>query len=580
MKRNLPVAVMVVALVVLGGCSDGGGGGGDVGPGTDADTDSDTDADTDSDTDADTDSDTDADTDSDTDADTDSDTDAGTDSGSEPGDDEPFDWRDAVIYSVLIDRFANGDPLNDSPVPGVLDPANYRGGDLAGILGKIEEDYFFALGVNVLLLSSVVENTDHSWQAVDLTMQAAFPGQWPTELDAVEARLGTEQDLEALVAAAHDRGIRVMLQFVMNHVHLESPVYQQHPDWFWPNQNGGGDCVCGQGCSWDGEESRRCWLATYLPDFNFTVPAAREFSVANAVDRALASGADGLALLHVKHVEEQWVEDLRAASTQQIEALSGQRFLLLGDVPSGSQALLTGFVDPAAGLDGVLDYPLRASIIGSLLARTAPASALADFLESNEGLYGDGPAVTFLGHTDWPRTIHFAADPPLWTDPWTDGHDHAWTDPPGLPEGTEAFERLALAFTVLFTLPGAPLLHFGDEFGVAGGGFPDSVRPMQWEEHSPGQLLLRDRLATLAGLRAAHPALRRGQMTPLGAGEQTLAYSMQDGDDLLLVLINRGDGAADISGLPDAAFIDELTGDAHSGPEVTVPARTALVLAE
>ena len=106
-----------------------------------------------------------------------------------------------------------------------------------------------------------------------------------------------------MVDAAHAKGIQVLIDYVMNHVHVQSPTYQQHPDWFFPNDNGfGGNCVCGSGCSWDADRLK-CWFDPFLPDFNFQNGDARRFSVENALAWAKRTGIDGFRLDAVKHIE-------------------------------------------------------------------------------------------------------------------------------------------------------------------------------------------------------------------------------------------------------------------------------------
>jgi hypothetical protein len=143
----------------------------------------------------------------------------------------PFDWRDAIMYFVLIDRFANGDPANDAPI-GVERPADYQGGDLAGLRQKIESGYFDELGVNALWLTSPVDNADSRGRGTDGHQYSAYHGYWPKDLARVESRIGRDDELAAVVAAAHARNINVILDYVMNHVHSESPIYTEHPDWF------------------------------------------------------------------------------------------------------------------------------------------------------------------------------------------------------------------------------------------------------------------------------------------------------------------------------------------------------------
>ena len=123
-----------------------------------------------------------------------------------------------------------------------------------------------------------------------------------------------------------------------------------------------------------------------------------------------------------------------------------------------------------------------------------------------------------------------------------------------------------------------PLLYYGDEIGMAGGGDPDNRRPMQWTNLSSGQSQLYAHVKKLTAIRAAHPALRRGTRSALSATTDTLAYKMQHNADAVYVLINRGDGAQQVGGVPNGAFDDLLSGAQVSGPSVSVPPRSSRIL--
>jgi glycosidase len=141
-----------------------------------------------------------------------------------------------------------------------------------------------------------------------------------------------------------------------------------------------------------------------------------------------------------------------------------------------------------------------------------------------------------------------------------------------------AFERFANAYAVLFTVPGVPLVYYGDEIGLPGAGDPDNRRFMQWSGYSAGQLFLRDRVTTLAHVRAAHAALRRGSRTTLSVNADTMAYRMSEGGDQVIVIINRADSQTSVGSIPAGNYLDELSGNTVSGPNVTMPARSARVL--
>ncbi|MCA9683695.1 MAG: hypothetical protein KC457_15955 [Myxococcales bacterium] len=494
----------------------------------------------------------------------------------DPGTIGTFDWRDSIIYFVFVDRFNNGDQGNDGPI-GVEGPADWQGGDWAGVMAKIDEGYFDELGVNTLWLSVPMDNTDDSGIGTDGHQYSAYHGYWPQNLDQTEEHFGTMAELQALVEMAHAHDIKIILDYAMNHVHISAPVYAQHSDWFWPNDNGqGGNCVCGEGCAWGGDDGRRCWFTSYLPDFNFTNAAARSYSVDNATQWALDTGIDGFRLDAVKHIETSWLTDMRAVVANEIEPNTGEHFYMVGETFDGDRAVIAAYVAPSM-LDGQFDFPLRMELAGKLLMRQGTMSELAAFMDSNDNYYGAGIMSTFIGNHDIPRVIHLAQDAPVWDNPWTDGKDMAWGNI-GLPGGTAAFERMALGFTLIMTIPGAPLIYYGDEVGMAGAGDPDNRRFMQWSGYSAGQQLLLDRVKTLTSIRSQQIALRQGQRSTLSADADTLVYQMSYGADKVYVAINRADGNRSAGGLPGGSMQDLISGQTVAGPSVDLPARTAMIL--
>lgn len=490
-----------------------------------------------------------------------------------------FDWRDAVIYFAFVDRFNNGDPGNDAGI-GVEAAADWQGGDWAGVTAKIEEGYFTELGVNTLWLTVPMNNTSDQGLGTDGHMYSAYHGYWPSDLTQTEEHFGTLAELQALVTAAHAADLKVILDYAMNHVHVSAPVYAQNPGWFNPNDNGGGgDCVCGQGCGWDGADGERCWFTDYLPDFNFADAAARDYSVSNAIQWIVDTGIDGFRLDAVKHIKIEWLLDLRARVQAEVEPMSGQHFYMVGETFTGDKPTIAKYVG-CDRLDGQFDFPLRMQMAYNVLMRQGSMAELADFLDANNNYYNMGAAVmsTFIGNHDIPRAIHLAEDTPLWDNQWADGKDRAWNGKPGLPGGPSAFERLGLSFALLYTLPGAPLVYYGDEVGMPGAGDPDNRRFMQWTDYSAGQSWLLGLVQDLGAIRAARPALRRGTYTRIGADADTLVYRMEGEGETVWVAVNRSDAERSIGGLPAMMLQDELSGAMIAGPNAQVPARSARIL--
>jgi glycosidase len=487
----------------------------------------------------------------------------------------PIDWRDAIMYFVMIDRFADGNAANNAPVAGVEYPGQYQGGDFVGLTKKIEEGYFNNLGVNTLWITSPFDNADNANPGSDGHTYSGYHGYWPRDLDSVESKLGTEAELKAMVDAAHAKGIQVLVDYVMNHVHSHSAIYAQHPEWFWPNNNGfGGNCVCGGGCSWDADRLK-CWFDPFLPDFDFRNADARKWSVDNAVAWAKRIGIDGYRLDAVKHLETVWLTDVRARLNA--EVAFDQKFYMVGETFDGDRGIIKSYVDPNTMLDGQFDFPLRGQVLSTVLRRDGQMSDLAGFLDANDGYYGSGSVMsTFLGNHDVPRTIHLALDTPMFGS-WDGGKWAAWTGQPSLPTSKSPFERLSVAYTLLYTMPGIPMLYYGDEFGMPGAGDPDNRRFMQWTDYTANQTWLRDRLAALAKMRSEHPATRRGTRQTLGVAGDVFVYKMTAAGDTVFVALNRGDAPQNAVNLPAGGYVDLVTGATVSSP-LTLQPRTALVL--
>ena len=491
-----------------------------------------------------------------------------------------FDWRDAVIYSVFVDRFADGDPSNNCTVSGVQAPANYSGGDWKGVTAKIQSGYFTSLGVNTLLLTDVVENFDGIGAGADGHAYSGYHGYWPSDLTRAEHCFGTEADLKALVEAAHAAHLKVLLDYAMVHVHLSSAVYQQHPDWFWPLSFNGGDCICNDNgvCPWN-SQGQRCWFTSYLPHWNYTNPAARAYSVANVIDWVKRVGFDGIRADAIKHVDPSWMTDLRTALDTQVLAAQSprQRFYMVGETYDfGNQGYIKSFIDPATKLDGQFDFPLRLNLLQAAVRGAMPLSSLKAFMDGNDSFYGSNAVMsTWIGNHDLGRVIHQAERPPRWGE-YDNGSNCAWSGP-GVVSGRAPYERVANAYAVLLTNRGAPLIYYGDEIGMPGCGDPDNRRLMQWTGLSADQQWLQARVAALGTVRAAHPALRHGNRTTLAVGNDTWLYSMTSPEETLYVAINVSDSPASVTGLPSGALDELVEGTSVTGPSANVPARQARI---
>ncbi|MDY0779492.1 alpha-amylase family glycosyl hydrolase [Tenacibaculum sp. IB213877] len=142
----------------------------------------------------------------------------------------PFVWEGANLYFLLTDRFNNGDASNDVNFDRTKETGKLRGfegGDIKGITQKINEGYFTDLGINAIWMTPIVEQIhDGTDESTGLTY--GFHGYWTKDWTAIDPNYGTKEDLHELVAAAHKKGIRILLDAVINHT---GPVTEKDPVW-------------------------------------------------------------------------------------------------------------------------------------------------------------------------------------------------------------------------------------------------------------------------------------------------------------------------------------------------------------
>lgn len=583
---------------------------------------------------------------------------------------DDFDWRDAVMYFTFVDRFYNGNRDNDLFLQKdkAERPGDYQGGDYAGIIRKIDEGYFGSLGVNVLWVTVPFDNPNYlspinpkaDKRQVGGHAYSGYHGywpldQWPVGGNRVEEHFGTEGELKELVARAHSKGIKVLFDYAMVHVHEQSAVFEAHgPDldtrglpvmskdgksildpsgalaWFWPNvalkddltpilkNNAPQECICGSQsenpCQWDGTAENpligtRCAFQGYLPHWNYDVPDALNYSLDSAVRLLRDTDADGYRADAVKHISAKWYTGLR---TRLLKEFPNKRVFVTGETYDfGNRDNLKRFVDPQTMLDGQFDFPLRANLASAVLSRGTtgkhlPMWELAEFARTNDTYYGcekagaPPPVMSpWIGNHDVVRPIHIAENEPLF-DEWSDGKnsdpakERTWNNLPTQPQTKEAYERLANAFAFLLTSPGAPLIYYGDEYGLAGGGDPDNRRTLFFSDGtlrgavtSCHQFGLFDRVKKLAAIRKAHPALRRGQRKTLEARDDLWVYQMTtqlpfgtEPAEKVYVAINRSDDPQTACTLPTGKLTELVSNATITGPAIVIPPRQTLLFVE
>jgi alpha-amylase len=171
-----------------------------------------------------------------------------------------FVWEGANIYFLLTDRFNNGDTSNDINFDRTQETGKLRGfegGDIKGITQKIKEGYFTDLGINAIWMTPIVEQI-HGETDEGTGVSYGYHGYWTKDWTKIDPNYGTKEDLKELVKVAHNNGIRVLLDAVINHT---GPVTEKDP--VWPS----GWVRTGPQCRYDNYENTiSCTLVKNLPD--------------------------------------------------------------------------------------------------------------------------------------------------------------------------------------------------------------------------------------------------------------------------------------------------------------------------
>jgi alpha-amylase len=172
----------------------------------------------------------------------------------------PFIWEGANLYFLLVDRFNNGDTSNDinfDRTEKTVKLRDFKGGDIKGVTQKVKEGYFTDLGINAIWMTPIVEQIHGGTNEVS-GISYGFHGYWTKDWTRIDPNFGTKEDLHELVREAHARGIRIVLDAVINHI---GPITEK--DSVWPE-----DWVrTGPQCTFDNYKNTvTCTLVANLPD--------------------------------------------------------------------------------------------------------------------------------------------------------------------------------------------------------------------------------------------------------------------------------------------------------------------------
>jgi glycosidase len=454
---------------------------------------------------------------------------------------------DDVFYLAMPDRFANGDPSNDDPAkaPGLLDRSKaryYHGGDLRGLIDRLP--YLADLGVTTLWLNPWYDNNDglNELETYDGQAITDYHGYGAVDFYAVDEHLGTLEELKELVDAAHAAGIRIVQDQVANHSgpHHRWTHDSPTPTWFYGTVD---DHLANDFEKWttaDPHGTRATqapnlegWFIDILPDLNQDDPEVERYLIQNALWWVGITGIDGIRQDTLAHVHRRFWGPWAAALRREHPNLT-----VVGEVYEGDPSLVAFYEGGQTRFDGVdsgiytlFDFPLfykiRSAFAGDGSLREIPMMLSRDHLYRSPGML-----VTFLGLHDVSRFM-------------------------GEPGASTA--SLRTAFTVLTTVRGIPLVYYGDEIAMSGGGDPDNRRdfPGGWSGDPRNAFEASGRtdeenevfshVRRLLHLRREWAPLRRGRMVNLAVDERTWVYARILEEQVAIVAVNSSTGPGPVA---------------------------------
>jgi len=449
-----------------------------------------------------------------------------------PGDISRKDKWAMSMYFLMPDRFNDGSKDNNHPVndPAIAPRANYLGGDLEGISQKIKSGYFRQLGINTLWISPTVENPASGYIEYPAPHRkySGYHGYWPISCTKTDPRFGSNKELRNLVKTAHQNGLNILVDFVSNHVHQEHPLYKQRPDWFT-----GIDLPDGRKNIrlWD-EYRITTWFDTFLPDIDYSKPEVVNAMSDSAMKWFDMYDIDGFRHDATKHVPEAFWREL----TLKIRKSGRDNVYQIGET-FGSRELIGSYV--SSGMqDAQFDFNLYFDARSSFLNSNESFEKLSSSLMESFEYYGYHHLMgNISGNHDLPRFIAYAGEDLSMNE---NDKEAGWSRNIGI-RNKNAYKKLAQLIAFNASIPGIPVVYYGDEIGMPGAGDPDNRRMMKFSGLSPEEKNQKELTSRLMQLRKRNLALQCGDLDMLLSKGSLMAFGRYYMGQAAFVFFNKSE---------------------------------------
>lgn len=380
--------------------------------------------------------------------------------------------EDEVIYDIVVDRFNNMNQENSEKVD-VDDPYAYHGGDLQGITVKLDE--LKSLGFTTISLSPVMENADNG-----------FHGYWIEDHFKVENEFGTMEDLQELIDKAHEREMKVILEFVPNYIAASHPITTDNKAWI------------------DESEKIDKEVAPWLEEavaLNQELPEVQNYLKEVADYWIDETEIDGFKIHEVDKAEPSFLENFTGHLKEK-----NPEFILIGTL---SEASVEMNEKAMAGLDFVENNKLQEVMAHVFANEDEPVSRIYTTWEEA----GKQPGLISID------------------DKFKKRFTHQFTE-----EGRNLVTAWKLALTYIYTTPGVPFIYQGSEIPMYGEKYPETQVLMQFNSGEPE---LKEYYTRISSLREQFSALRLGDFEVVATDQGMSVFKRSYKDETVYVAINN-----------------------------------------
>ena len=438
-----------------------------------------------------------------------------------------------VLYSLMIDRFHNGNKKNDWKMnsPEVLDIVDYQGGDIAGITQKIEEGFFNNLGITTIWISPITQNPWDAWgmnkfpngnkydNTKEYTKFSGYHGYWPIFVTEVEERFTTEKELHKMLEVAHEHGLNVILDYVANHMHINSPTLQEHPDWHT-------DSILPDGRRnfelWD-EARLTTWFDVHIPTLDLERPEVCSPMTDSALVWLEKFAFDGFRHDACKHIPLNYWRELGAKMKQRYP---DRHIWMIGET-YGDTKLIGSYVKSGM-LNSQFDFNIYHTAIDVFSKPEQSMKRMHNTIMESLAAYGSHHTMgNISGNHDKCRFISLAGGAVSWNenDKAAGWERHIGVTADGDAAREEAAYKAAMLLEVInLTIPGVPCIYQGDEYAEAGANDPDNRHMLKFDTLTERQQQFRNEVQTLVQMRRNSLPLIYGEYIPVEVTDDKLVY--------------------------------------------------------